>query len=535
MNKFLVFMGLFALLAGCGGNKAMLWSDSQVATSNPTDVQDAYLYSTSLYGSDDGGKSANIAVLLPMTGATKTAGDSIKTSIETAFLRKPKSNVKISFYDLSGNQSEKSVLMTKVLSTNPDAIIGPLFAEDARFIRDKKKSSLPVVSFTSDITALGNNVVSVNLIPTQSIETIIRQIQQDGATSILVLAPSDNSGKLMASVAAKTISAYDMTLNGLFYYDAGKSESIKDMSLRASMYNTRNAANTRAREVLSDILTKEQLTAQQRSSLTNQLEKISRNETTGKLPYDAILFLGNGEDAKTTISFMRYYGVGSRDVALYGTTLWHGSDIASDLTMAGAKYATMPEISDNFKGLYNMVSGQDPDYLAAFGYDAANLTLGMMFSSKGQDAYLYDPSGYVGTTGIFRIQPNGTNERGLRIMELNGTETVNELKESPTNFITPLYNVNNSNLRNIPERPLSTRGINPGDYIKIPEHLRKKAEYKTKTIGANYIEPEGEANDSAPIQIFAETEKEIVNDPEFQPVKLESVSRKNIDSVEVSE
>lgn len=534
MNKFLVFMGLFSLLAGCGGNKTVLWSPSQNATTNPTDVQDAYLYSTSLYGSDDGGKSANIAVLLPMKGSAKNAGESIKTSIETAFLRKPKSNIKISFYDLSGNSSERTDVINHVLSTNPDAIIGPLFAEDARYIRDRKKSSLPVVSFTSDITALGDNVVSVNLIPTQSIEAIIRQIQQDGGTNIVVLAPNDNSGKMMASVAAKAIPLYDMSLNGLFYYDAGKPDSIKDVAMRASMFSTRNAANTRAREILSDILTKESLTAKERSSLNKQLEKISRTETTGKLPYDAILFLGTGEDSKTITSFLRYYGVGSRDVAMYGTTLWHGSDIATDLTLAGAKYATLPEISDNFVSLYSMVSGQSPDYLSAFGYDAANLTLGLLFTSKSQDAYLYDPSGYIGTTGIFRIQPNGEDERGLRIMELNGTETVGELKSSPTNFITPLYNVNNNNLRTVSEKALNTRGVNPGDYITIPEHLRKKSAYRTKTIGANYVAEETDIK-SKPIQIFAESEKEVISDPEFQPVKIESIERKNIDSIEIAE
>ena len=75
--------------------------------------------------------------------------------------------------------------------------------------------------------------------------------------------------------------------------------------------------------------------------IEQQLEKISRTETLGEIPYDAVLFLGNGEDAKTLASFLRYYGVGACDVAFYGTTLWHGSDIASDFTLSGAKYATL--------------------------------------------------------------------------------------------------------------------------------------------------------------------------------------------------
>ena len=234
-------------------------------------------------------------------------------------------------------------------------------------------------------------------------------------------------------------------------------------------------------------------------------------------------------------SFLRYYGVGNRDAAIYGTTLWHGSDIASDFTLAGAKYATLPPISDNFINLYNMMGGKDPDYLAAFGYDAANLALGMLYTNKSNDAYLFDPSGYVGTTGIFRIQPSGQSERALRIMELNGDGTVKESKSAPTNFITQIYSINTSDLRDVPERELVTRGVNPGDYIKIPENLRYKSAYRTKTIGANYVSDEPEVLEPAPIQIYASDEKETVSNDEFKPVKIESVSRKYIDSVEILE
>ena len=531
MNKFLVLLSLF--LASCGANRAI--KQAPLATSTPTDIQDAFLASTSLYGSDDAGPNANIVVLLPTSGASKNIGNNIKTSIETAFLRKPKQNIRLSFYDLSGDKSRRDLVIRDAVSTNPDIIIGPLFAEDTNTVRNIKPSKTPVISFTSDVKALGDNVMTTNLIPTQSIETIVRQMQNDGAQNIVVFAPDDNSGKLMASTANHVADIYSIKINGLFYYKPGNSDSIKDVSMRASMYNARSAANTRAREILSDIINKESLDAPTRTNLTNQLEKISRTETLGKIPYDAILFLGNGEDAKTITSFLRYYGVGNRDAAMYGTTLWHGSDIASDFTLSGAKYATLPPISDNFISLYNLVAGHDPDYLSAFGYDAANLALGMLYTQKSTDAYLFDPSGYIGSPGIFRIQPNGQSERALRIMELDGSGDAKTFMNAPTNFITQIYSINSSDLRDIPEKELTTRGVNPGDYITIPENLRRKSAYRTKTIGANYVSDDNEVTESAPVQIYASDEKEIVENPEFEPIKIENVSRKYIDSVEISE
>ena len=537
MNKFLIFSGISALLVGCGGNNYSKWNNSP-ATSNPRDVQTSYIDAASLYGSDFGGNSANIAVLLPMKGAGQNVGKDIKAAIETALLRKPNSNVKVSFYDLSGNREKRNDVIKAALYSNPDMIIGPLFAEDTKILRDSKPSDLPVLSFTSDMDALGRGVSTLNLMPTQSIETIVRQIQSDGASSMIILAPDDNSGKLMTAVANKSADLYNVSTKGIFYYTPGKPDSIKEVAMQASVYQTRNAVNTRAREVLSDILAKEEIDDETRENLTEQLEKISRTETTGELPYDSILFLGNAEDSKTLASFLRYYGVGNRDAAFYGTTLWQNSSIASDFNMSGSKYATLPDVADNFVFLYNTVSGKNPDHLAAFGYDAANLAMGMIYSQKSSMAYLYDPSGFSGASGIFRIQPSGESERALRIMELNGSGQPTTVKESPMNFFTVLYNVRPNNVSQTPAKELSIRGINPGDYIEIPEEFKRRPEYRMRTIGADYSADAEEEVVENPenIQVFApEEEAETVSNPEFKPVKLETVSRQLIDSVEVAE
>ena len=535
MNKILVFTGISAILAGCGGNYGTMTSYSTTATTTPADIQETYLHSTALYGSDEAGRSADIAVLLPLSGPSKTTGNRIKTSIETAFLRKPKSTVKVSFYDVSGKDEEHEAAISEALSKKPDIIIGPLFAKDAKIVREMKPSRTPVISFTSDVTALGSGVVTTNLIPTQSVETIVRQMQKDDIKSMIILAPNDDYGQLMTATAYLASDIYDIPIKGIFYYTPRNSDSIKDATMRASMYNTRNAANTRAREVLSDILTKEQLSSSDRKSMKNQLEKISRTETLGDLPYDSILFLGNGEDSKTLASFLRYYGVGNKDAAFYGTTVWQDSDIASDFTMSGAKYATLPEVSNNFISLYNMVGGSEPDHLTAFGYDAANLALGMLYAQQSEFEYMYDANGYVGASGIFRILDSGESERGLRIMELDGSGETLVTQSAPTNFLVPLYNIHGKNTRKISERELSTRGINPGDYITIPDNLRRKSEYRTKTIGANYVsDSDQESQLDEPIQVFAPADEPVSN-PEFESVKSETVSRKYIDSVEIEE
>ena len=530
INKILIFCTV--LLAGCGTNQAL--KQTQIGTSEPTDIGGRFSYST-IYGVDKDGPSANIAVLLPTSGSYKSIGNGIRTSVETAFLSSPKQNINVAFYDLSGNKSERTEIMGAALDTNPDIIIGPIFADDVMTLHKIKSTGTPVVSFTSDVSALGDNTITMNLIPTQSIEVIMQQMQNDGVRNMIILAPNDKSGKLMASVADRASSVYNIPIRGLFYYTPNDSDSIKNTAVRASMYKTRNAANTRAREILSDILIKESLSSQAKYNLRNQLEKISRTETLGELPYDAILFLGDGTDSKTLVSFLRYYGVGNREAKFYGTTLWDGSDIANEFTMSGAKYATLPEISENFKGLYNIMSGTDPDYLVSFGYDAANLALGMLYSTKDSSAYLYDPSGYIGTTGAFRIQPTGESERALRVLELNGSGEPIPITAAPQNFLKPIYNIQTKNLRDIPEKELVTHGVNPGDYIEIPEHLQRKSAYKTKTIGSNCSIEDYKDQTYAPVQIYESDTHETISNPEYEPVELEKISREYIETVEINE
>ena len=537
-NKFLLFVGLAGLLAGCMGNGFKSGGYNNAATSNPENVQTSFMDSTSLYGSDDGGPRADIAVLLPSSGVAKSHGNAIKTSIETAFLRKPKTNVKISFFDLSGDEQQRFDTITQALDTDPDVVIGPLFAEDARILRDIKPSILPVISFTSDTSSLGDGVMTVNLIPSQSIETIIRQIPVNPDKGMIILSPNDKSGETMTYVADMAAKYYGIPVHGIFYYTPGQSDSIKDVAMRASLYNMRSAVNTRAREVLSDILTNEPLTPDVSDDLSTQLEKISRTETLGDLPYDSILFLGNGDDSKKLASFLRYYGVGNRDVNFYGTTLWHGSNIASDFTMSGAKYATLPEISTSFVSLYKFMTPNDPDYLSAFGYDAANLALGMIYSPKSGPEYFFDPNGYIGANGVFRIQPTGESERALRIMELDGSGTPKTIKGAPNNFLVSPYNIHPSKIKYISGYDIKTRGINPGDYIEIPNELRDKDTYKTKKIGVRdaVAQPEpSEKSSTAVVPVQPVTDAEKVTNPEFQPVKLENVSRQYIDSVEIEE
>ena len=532
IKKILAFFSVI-FIAGCGGTQQTNWFSEYGTLDVGTPINMMYGTTNETIGtpSDNfvGATPHRMAVLLPLTGENAEIGRAIRASVETAVLENAPQNLSVSFYDTA---DDLDTAISDALGGNPSVIVGPLFANDARALRDAKPAQTPVLSFTSDATAVGNGVMTMALMPINSIESIVQEMSSDGITGFVILAPDTESGHLMAGAAVDASDIYGVPTNGIFFYNEGDSESIKDATAAASMNAARTAANQRARAVLADILTNERLTTIEESSLTLQLENLSKTDTLGKLPYDAVLFLGNGDDTESLASFLRYYGVGTHDARFYGTAMWDGSDINRDITMIGAKYAAMPEMTPEFANLYDRVYGAFPNSLAAFGYDATNLAIGMIYSPKADAAYLLDPSGYIGTSGLIRLKPTGENERGLRIVQLRGDGTVRTVRNAPSNFLTPVYNLEQRKIKPSDEMELETPGINPDNYINIPLRLRDK--YKSETYGTHITAPAPIA--TKVITILPEDDRDaIITSPEFQPINLETINRTYIDSVEIIE
>lgn len=527
MNRFFSFCAIATILAGCGGGGGMTRT-SDWGSEYGNDI--AGTPASMQYGnfSATDGDTHRVAVLLPLSGQNASTGKTIRTSVEMAVLQSAPQNLSVTFFDTARTDAFENAV-----SENPAVIIGPVFAGEARMLNTVKSADTPALSFTSDATAIGDGIMTMNLMPTNSVEAIAKEMSSDNVTKFVILAPDTESGRLMAGTAKNAASIYGIKLVGIIYYTPGNSESIKNASMRASMNAARTAANTRAREILSDILTKERLTAIEKSSLSMQLDKISKSDTLGAVPYDAVLFLGTGDDSMALASFLRYYNVSARDARFYGTAMWDGSNITSDFTMSGAKYAALPEINENFANLYTQVSGTAPSHLAAFGYDAANMAMGMIYSDKSDAAYLLDPSGYIGASGLVRLRPNGDSQRALRILELDASGTPRTVRAAPQNFMTPIYNIEQRHIIPASEMALETDGINPMNYIRIPERLNGK--YKSKTFGANMTRTTTVTPPVENITVLPEDDSDPIENPDFQPTALESIDRTYIDSVEIEE
>ena len=519
------------LLSSCHGNKGSAWRSeyTDVPITAPTQLQYG-TYSLGMYGSAPDA-SHSIAVLIPTSGANAKIGKTIRLGIESAAMQFAPDGLQINFFDTGTGDTGETI--ERALASNPEMIIGPVFADNARILRDKKPSAIPALSFTSDVSAVGDGVISMAVMPINIVESAIAEMSANGAKNFIVIAPNNTSGPVMAGAADAIAGFYDINNVGIFYYDERNTDSIKETAMSASMYNARNAANTRAKEILSGIINHEILSSSEKRSLSRQLENLNRVDTLGDLPYDSILFLGDGNDTKSVASFLRYYGVGTRDVKFYGTPLWEDSDIASDLTMTGAVYATLPDIPDDFRNTYSIATGTYPTRMSTIGYDATMLAIGTLYSPQDTRAHLTSPSGYTGINGLFRLHTDGTNERALRIMRLNGDGTTSTARIEPAAFTVPIYRTGGTHMSAAESAPLDSDGVNPLDYIKIPERFRGK--YSAKTYGVNHSSSKNNEPIFHTSTILPINDSESITSEDYQPVPLDNISRTYIDSVEITE
>ncbi len=527
VSRLFCFTVLIGFLAGCGGGGR--WHSEYDKTSNNPPAQLQYgTFSSGLYGTSD---THHIAVLLPLSGPNASIGKTISPAIEAAAMQYAPSELYIKFYDTG--TSDVSQTIQNALSTGPEIIIGPVFADNAKILRDMKSSSIPVLSFSSDISALGDGVFSMAVMPTNTIEATIQEMESRGSNGFIVLAPDNSSGRLMAGIAQSVSQTYNIKNVGIFYYNEHDTESIKSTAMNASMYTARNSANTRAKEILSGIINNENLSQSEKYSLVRQLENLNRTDTLGKLPYDSILFLGNSDDTKSLASFLRYYGIGVRDAQFYGTPMWADGDIISDVTMIGSMFATLPEMPSEFSATYESATNKPASHMAAIGYDATMLAIGALYSQNGLTSYLMNAGGYIGANGLFRLTPNGTNERSLRIVRLNGDGTLTNVKEPASAFTIPLYKTTRNYVYSADAKSLDARGVNPMDYINIPERFRSK--YRSKTYGVTKVEDQNNETFSRTTILPSNNDDFSITAENYNPIPLESVSRSYIDSVEVSE
>jgi ABC-type branched-subunit amino acid transport system substrate-binding protein len=86
-----------------------------------------------------------------------------------------------------------------------------------------------------------------------------------------------------------------------------------------------------------------------------------------------------------------------------------------------------PVMNQQFQSRYQAAYGEMPHPIAGLAYDGI-AAIGALVKSGNPNALtragLTQGSGFVGVNGIFRLRPDGSNERGLAVAEVRNGQAV---------------------------------------------------------------------------------------------------------------
>jgi ABC-type branched-subunit amino acid transport system substrate-binding protein len=288
-----------------------------------------------------------------------------------------------------------------------------------------ESAGLPVLSFSTDPTAVAPNVFVTGFLIEPQIARVVGFAAEQGLQRFAVLAPDTAYGRAAADAALVAVQQNGAVLTKTAFFDPTKanfSPVIRDLA----DYNRRKAALERE---------KARLAGQTDPASVEEMKRLDKLDTFGDVDFDALILPVNDTPLRQAISLLKFYDVDPTKVKILGTLLWQDENLGSENALVGAWFPAASRVGyDRFVARYTETYGRPPSQLAALAYDMVALSAAL--AQTGDDAWtrLTANSGFVGVNGAFRLNPNGQIERMLAVREITRSGS-REVSPAPTRFI----------------------------------------------------------------------------------------------------
>ena len=334
------------------------------------------------------------------------------------------------------------------LNEGAQIIIGPVFADSVRAVTPIAKSAnIPLIAFSNDRSVAHKGVWLIGFLPEQNLERIIETARLEGKERFAALIPETLYGQRIAAALETTVTRYGGELVQVEYYQE-EAQSMFDPVQKLAQYDDRKLAKEEemarlteeARLLLPNTEEEEfeKALAEKAPELFAQIQELERRETFGELPFDAVILPEGGVKLRSLAPLLPYFDVDPREVKFLGTGLWDDPQLGQEPPLVGGWYAAPdPGGWKAFSGRYKKVYGQKPRRIASLAYDAVSLTAALSTINPDNpfnDTAMTNADGFLGIDGIFRLNEDGLNERGLAVLEVRRRKN-KIVTQAPDSFV----------------------------------------------------------------------------------------------------
>ena len=307
--------------------------------------------------------------------------------------------------DTRGTPEGAASAARAALADGAEMLLGPLFSESVDAVAPVARAAqTPVIAFSSDSQSGGDGVYLLSFPPEIEIARVTEYAVSTGIERFGVLAPANDYGERVSASFNNQVAG----LGGIIVHEE-RYEQDPDAMLapakRLAQY---------AREVVPVELRHDYDPNQTYTDAADQ----------GLLRgYQAVLMPEQGTLLRALAPLLPYYNVDITAVKLLGVSAWNNPALTREPALRGGWFAAPdPDVADAFKARYEKAFGERPPRLASLSYDGALLAARLAQSRGPRGRFSTDDitnrNGYFGADGLFRLNEDGSIERGLAILEI---------------------------------------------------------------------------------------------------------------------
>lgn len=341
-----------------------------------------------------GTPQVKVALLVPLSGDSVAVGnamlDAATMALSDSYLTKPSDQIHAQIVllpkDTGSTPAEAAKAAQLAVDQGANFIIGPLFSQAVTSVVPIAKAhNINLLTFSNTKAVAAEGTYLFGFLPEQQVKRIAEYAYLHNYQRVAVLAPNDSYGQ---KVKEALMDAYRQ-----------KGGIVAPAELYAPSPANINAAVSRMA-----------------TAYTNMSEDRR---------FQAIFVADGGYQLKNIIDALKRNHIDPAKVKLLGTGLWDDPEIAKMSEMQGAWFpSAAPQPYQIFERHFVATYGYKPVRLASLAYDAVTLTAQLTMNSPAglTSGALTDPHGYDSpANGLFRLNPDGTSDRQLAIMEVTPT------------------------------------------------------------------------------------------------------------------
>ena len=332
------------------------------------------------------GAPVQVALLVPK-GSGNSSDEFLATNLENAarLAVADLSGVQIDLrvYATAGDPAQAAQVAALAVSEGAGIILGPVYAEEANAVGVAVASSgVNVLAFSNNPTIAGGNVFVLGPTFRNTADRLVRYGLRSGVNNYMVVYGDDLQGQIGRDAILSAVRTNGGTVAGVESYALSQSAVIEAAPRIAAAAQAAGAGAV-------------------------------------------FMTAGVNADLPILATALPEAGLSPSAVRYLGLTRWNA--VPQALTLPGLQGGlfALPDqqMTALFESRYSAAYGAAPHPLASLAYDGI-AAIGALVARGDAQALsrqaLTQPQGFQGTSGIFRLLPDGTNERGLAVAEVRG-------------------------------------------------------------------------------------------------------------------